>query len=488
MLSILVMKELKAVLLSPKFAVTLAVASVLILLSVFIGIREYQAAVQGYEAALQLTDQNLRTQASWMGLSTGVYRKPDPMQIFVTGVMNDIGRMSPVSQFETVKLRHSAYSDDPLFALFRSIDFGFIVTVVLSLFAILFTYDAINGEREGGTLQLTFANPVPRARYILAKLIGSWVGLAVPLVLPVLLGLLLVLVYGVPLTGEHWVRLGMLMGISLLFFTFFVMFGILVSSLTRRSVVSFLISLVVWVAMVLIVPRIGVMAAGQLMPVPSVAEVEAQRDAFSKDEWEKHMQQLQAAWRVREGDMHGMTESEREAYREDHLAAWMDEDDARRKQVQRDIDAFSVRLNEDLRNRKESQEVLAMGLSRISPASTYQLAAMKLAGTEIALKARYEDAMRDYRTRFNQYVDKKQKETGGSGGFRITFDSERGVKFSTPRESGSLDLTDLPVFAPAEGSVREIAGSLVVDAGLLALASLLAFAGAFAAFLRYDVR
>ena len=96
--------------------------------------------------------------------------------------------------------------------------------------------------------------------------------------------------------------------------------------------------------------------------------------------------------------------------------------------------------------------------------------------------------MRDYRTRFNQYVDKKQKETGGSGGFRITFDSERGVKFSAPRESGSLDLTDLPVFAPAEGPLREIAGSLVVDAGLLALASLLAFAGAFAAFLRYDVR
>ncbi len=488
MLSTLVIKELKAILLSPKFAATFAVASVLILLSVFIGIREYRAAVQGYEAALQLTDQNLRTQASWMGLSTGVYRKPDPMQVFVTGVMNDIGRMSPVSQFETVKLRHSAYSDDPLFALFRSIDFGFIVTVVLSLFAVLFTYDAINGEREGGTLQLTFANPVPRAHYILAKLIGSWAGLAIPLVIPVLLGVLLVLLYDVPLTGEHWLRLSLLMGMSLLFFTFFVIFGILVSSLTRRSVVSFLVSLVVWVTMVLIVPRMGVMAAGQMMPVPTVAEVEAQRDAFSKDEWEKHMQQLQASWREREEKMHGLAESERETFRDDHMAAWMDEDDAKRKQVQKDVDAFSVRLNEELRNKKESQEALAMTLSRISPASTYQLAAMKLAGTEVALKARYEDAMRDYRTRFNQYVDKKQKETGGAGGFRITFDSERGVKFTAPREGGSLDLTDLPVFAPAEGPLREIAGSLVVDAGLLALASLLAFAGAFAAFLRYDVR
>ena len=47
MLSTLVIKELKAILLSPKFAATFAVASVLILLSVFIGIREYRAAVQG---------------------------------------------------------------------------------------------------------------------------------------------------------------------------------------------------------------------------------------------------------------------------------------------------------------------------------------------------------------------------------------------------------------------------------------------------------
>lgn len=488
MLSILVVKELKAILVSPKFAATFAVASVLILLSVYIGIREYRAAVQGYEAAVQLTDQQLRTQASWMRLSTGVYRKPDPMQVFVTGVVNDIGRMSPISQFETVKLKQSAYSDDPLFALFRAIDFGFIVTVVLSLFAILFTYDAINGEREGGTLQLTFANPVPRGRYVLAKLIGSWVGLAVPLGLPVLLGLLLVLLYDIPLTGEHWLRMGILMGMSLLLFTFFVMFGILVSSLTRRSVTSFLVSLVAWVTIVLIVPRVGVMAAGQLQPVPTVAEVEAQRDAFAKDAWEKHMQQLGASWRMREDQMHGMSESDREAYRAGHSTAWMEEDDAKRKEVQKDIDDFSVRLNEGLRNKKTSQEALAMTISRVSPAASYQLAAMRLAGVDIALKERYEDAMREYRTRFNQYVEKKQKETGGAGGFRVTFDSNRGVKFSAPRESGALDLSDLPSFAPPGGGLGEIAGGLVTDAGLLALASLLAFAGAFGAFLRYDVR
>lgn len=488
MLTILILKELKSILASPKFAATFGVCALLILLSVFVGIQEYRAAVRQYDAALQLTDQTLRTQASWMGLATSAYRKPDPAQILITGVNNDIGRLSGINQFNPVKLTHSAYADDPIFALFRSIDFSFIVTVVLSLFAILFTYDAINGEREGGTLQLTFANPVPRATYILAKLAGSWLGLVIPLLVPILLGMLIILIEGIPFTADHWARTGLFIGISLLFFTFFIALGVLVSCLTRRSAVSFLIALVAWVTIVLIIPRLGVMAAGQLKPVPSVAEVEAQRDAFSKDRWESHMQEMQGRWREREEATKGLSKDERESYRDDKLGTWMEEDDAKRKQIQQDIEEFSARLSEDIRNRRADQERLAFALTRISPASAYQLAAMSLAGTDITLKARYEDAMRDYRSRFTQYVEKKQKESGTQGGFRITVDSDKGFSFSAPRDRGTLDLSDLPAFGAPVRGFDAAAAPVVVDAGLLTLASLLAFAGAFIAFLRYDVR
>lgn len=488
MLSTLILKELKSILASPKFAATFGVCALLILLSVYVGIQEYRTAVRQYDAALQLTDQTLRTQASWMGLATSAYRKPDPAQILITGVNNDIGRLSDISQFNPVKLTHSAYADDPIFALFRSIDVSFIVTVVLSLFAILFTYDAVNGEREGGTLQLTFANPVPRATYILAKLAGSWLGLVIPLLVPILLGALVIMLQGIPFTPDHWARIGLFVGISLLYFTFFIALGVFVSCLTRRSAVSFLVALVVWVTAVLIVPRLGVMAAGQMNPVPSVAEVEAQRDAFSKDRWESHMQELQGRWREREDATKGLSKEERDAYREDKLGIWMEEDDAMRKQVQKDIDGFSVRLSEDTRNRTAEQERLAFMLTRLSPASAYQLAAMNLAGTDIALKSRYEDAMREYRTRFTQYVEKKQKESGTQGGFRITVDSDKGFSFSAPRDRGTLDLSDLPVFAVPVRTFDAAAAPVVVDAGLLALYSLLAFAGAFLAFLRYDIR
>jgi hypothetical protein len=164
------------------------------------------------------------------------------------------------------------------------------------------------------------------------------------------------------------------------------------------------------------------------------------------------------------------------------------EDDLRRKQVQKDIEEYSLRLDEDLRNRKSEQERLAFTLSRISPASAFQLASMSLAGTDIALKARYEDAMRGYRTSFTQYIEKKQKESGGTGGFRITVDTKKGFQFSAPREQSSLDLSDMPAFIAPRLTFAGAAAPVVVDAGILALSSLLAFAWAFVAFLRYDVR
>jgi len=486
MLRTLIQKELKAILLSPKFVATFATCAVLILLSVFVGIQEYRAAVRQYEAATQLAAQDLREASSWMAVNTRAFRPPDPMQIFVSGVNNDVGRLARINSFETVKLRGSIYSEDTIFAVFRFIDFVFIVQVVLSLFAILFTYDAVNGEREGGTLQLTFSNAIPRPQYILAKFIGSWLGLVIPLLIPIMLGVLLVMLYRIPFTGVHWAKLSSLLGVSMLYFTFFIAFGIWVSTLARNSAVSFLLSLVAWVALVLIIPRAGVMAAGQLVPIPTVAEIEGQQDGFEKNRWEKHRQDLQE--RRREAAMAGMNEKEREAYRDEHEWEWLEEDDKDRKQIQKDLSAFAQQLNENLRNRKAEQERLGFTLSRFSPVSAYQLAALNHAGTGVNLKSRYEDAMQNYRTTFTEYAEKKQKESGGMGGIRIEFNTNTGLKIGGDRDRGTLDLSDLPKFTPPEHTYAAAIAPTLIDFGLLGLYTLAAFAGAFVRFLRYDVR
>ncbi len=475
MLSTLIQKELKAIIQSPKFVGSFAVCSILILLSIFTGIREYKAAVKQYDAASTLVDEQLRQEKSWAHFSTKTYRAPDPMQVFVSGLSYDIGRWSNISSRDGVKLLHSAYSDDPIFAVFRIIDFSFIVMFVLSLMAIQFTYDAVNGERESGTLKLVFSNSVPRAKYLFAKCAGSWLGLVAPLGIPVLIALLMVIGAGVPMTFGHWMKVGVLLGLSLLLFTVFILLGVLVSTITRRSSVSFLVALLLWVAFVMIIPRSGVMAAGGLVDVPRATEIEAQRDAFVNEKWQGYIGTVNTRCPVK-----GTLE---------HNA---DSRDTLKEAMDAEIEAYDTQLREGFRQRKIQQESVAWSLARLSPASAYQLAAMSLAGTDTESKARNEDAMNRYRRELNKYTSDKQVETGQSGGIRISVSvddkGEANLAVDASRARDGLNTTDMPRFKAPEVSLAEAIGPTVVDFGILGFDILFIFALAFVAFLKYDLR
>jgi ABC-type transport system involved in multi-copper enzyme maturation permease subunit len=488
MLSILIQKELKNILLSPKFVATFLVCSLLILISVFIGINEYKNAQNQYQANQEIARQNIAEASNWGRVRNIVHREPIPMQIFVSGLHFDVGRLSNISTFDDIKLIRSPYSDETIFAIFRFIDFAFIVQVVLSLFAILFTYDAINGERENGTLKLAFANPISRVQYLLAKFAGIWLGLVIPLLIPILIGLLLLVLMRVPLNPADWISIGAMVVLSILFITLFIGIGIFVSSITRNSSLSFLLLLVIWIGGVFILPRMGVMAAGQLVPVESIAQLEAKQEAFQKARWDQYSSELSEAWQQRESQMEGMTENERSAYRDEKEWEWLEEDDATRKQVQADIIENNRTLLEETQNRKKVQEKLAFTIARISPVSSFRLAAMNLAGTDINLKNRYEEAMRGYKDDFTDFVESRQESEGGGHGMRIEMDSETGVQIDFGRNDQTLDTSELPRFSAPIVEAGVSLGSSLLDFGLLLMFIILSFGGSFMAFLRYDMR
>ena len=487
MFKTLVIKELKSILLSPKFAATFGACSLLILLSVYVGIREYGTAQRQYDAATVLARQQVEETTAWRVLSSAAFRRPDPLQVLVSGVQNDIGRLSAVSDREPIRLTNSVYSDDPIFALFRIIDFCFIVQVVLSLFAILFTYDAVSGERETGTLRLALSNPVGRARYLLAKLTGAWLGLVLPLSIPVALAILMMLLGGVPLGAADGGRLVGILGVSLLYFTFFVVLGIFVSSLTRRSSDAFLLSLVTWVVLVLIVPQVAVTAASRFVHAPSIAEVEGQRSAKAKEIWAKEIATVEAHARDLEGSLAGLSPEEQQALaRRESSGEWNQE--VRLGNVQKQIDEADARLKEDLRSRQATQRRVAFTLARVSPAGAYQLAVMSLAGTDPEMKDRYEATMNDYRDAFVEFKARKMKESGSGGGIQIAFDSEGGFRIAAPKQGGQMDLSGLPSYLPPKVVATGTAAGALADIGWLAIAGLAAFAGAVGRFIRYDVR
>ena len=197
MLRDIIKKEILDNITSPKFVFTFLLCTILILLSVYTGVSNYRAEKKEYTAALALNKKNMEAQPNYQslaGIGIKISKPPQVLGTVVNGIEEAVGRVAPVNIAADPNLIDSKYSSNPVFAVFGALDLMFIVKIVLSLFAILFTYDAIVGEKEKGTLKLALSNDVPRDRLILGKAIGGYISLLLPLLVPLLLSLLVLLI------------------------------------------------------------------------------------------------------------------------------------------------------------------------------------------------------------------------------------------------------------------------------------------------------
>jgi ABC-type transport system involved in multi-copper enzyme maturation permease subunit len=466
MLRLLIDKELREIIGSTKFAVTFGVMSLLILLAFYVGGRNYRASVEEYDSAVVENLKQMEGLTSWARVDNRIFLRPQPLAALVSGISNDIGRTVEINSSWEASAEDSKFNDDPIYAVFRFIDIEFIFTIVLSLFAILFAYDSVNGEKERGTLCLAFANPVPRDKYIMGKLIGSFLALSVPLLIPILIGCLLLPILGVPMDVGMWTRLALVIAAGLLYLGVFLTLSVFVSSLTEHSSSSFLLLLVVWIFAVLIIPRTAVLVSGRAVEVPSMDHVNFEKSTYMSQLWDEDMQQIDNL-RRQIGNL--PRDQRRRRFRT--LMAELSE-------VRTDkMDVFAKRLNEDRRNRERVRQRVALGLSRVSPASVFALASSNLAGTSLVLKERYLDSAAEYREAYMRFLVEKTGSSGNSWWSRGGNENDE-----------EIDPHDIPSFDFKEASTSSHVESALPDLAILLLFNVVFFVGAFLAFLRYDVR
>ena len=150
-----------------------------------------------------------------------------------------------------------------------TIDWAFVIGYVLSLIALLFTFDSVAGERERGTLRLILANSVPRHTVLVGKFLGALMSISIPFALAVLINLLVLSTSStVYLGADAWGRLGIIFFIALLYTCLFLALGLLVSTRVQRSAVSLVILLLTWVTLVVFMPSVlALIASGFSSPM-----------------------------------------------------------------------------------------------------------------------------------------------------------------------------------------------------------------------------
>jgi len=466
MLKDIIRKEIVETITSPKFVFTFLLCAVLILLSVYTGITNYAAERKEYNAAVALNKKNLEGQTSYGSLNPKINRPPHVLSAISIGVDEAVGRVASVNIAYDPNLVESKFESNPIFSVFGALDLSFIVKIVLSLFAILFTYDAIVGEKERGTLKLTLSNKVPRDRLILGKVIGGYISLLIPLIIPLILSVLILMVYpDIQLTGGDWGRLLLMFLVFFLYLSVFFTLGLFVSARTGKSSTSFLILLFIWVVFVTIIPKVAVMTAAQLKPIPSVHEITSKKEAVLqqvRDESEKKVMAWFKENQPKPGGDQKAFEEKMKKYLEDY-----------QMELTSKIDVGNAAIERDYQAKKRAQQNLAINLSRISPASAVTFSTMSLARTGLDENQRFLDSIRAYKPLFTKWAMAK---------------TMRNLDFGIGEAKAKLVLDDMPLHSFTDESLSKSLARAIPDIVLMVVLIIVFFVGAYVSFLKYDVR
>jgi len=472
----LIAKEMRAHLLSFRFLASFAILFVLVVVTAAVLTGDYIRKLDEYSGRQAEIDRYLRSYAHFnrIGAILQPTQPPIPFQALVRGLTADVNM--------------EAFDNDPLPVMFPLIDLTFIVTILMSLVALILTYDAVSGEKEDGTLKLMLANSLPRAKIVLAKAAAAVLTLAGPLVIALAAGMIVVLLHErVDWTGANWGALGLIVVGAILFSGVFALVGILVSSVHRSSASSIMTSLFVWTLLVLIVPNLSPYVASFLSPAPSrikIAREMARLTDVDRDDLGRKLQaEYQAqvlkdypvlAERLSEAEVKRRIAEDpdyRKAFEANRAAserAW-----AEANRVQR---AKADKLDVDLRRKEEAQTDLARALSMVSPLADFAYLATDLSSTGTRNRVHFGTLAQLWTPTF--YDDYRPKK----------IEVMRAKDPTVDAWNTAVDMTDAPRFRYAEeGLAGRVQAALPPLAVLLGYGVVL-FAAATVAFIRYDVR
>lgn len=345
---------------------------------------------------------------------------------------------------------------------FTELDWTFIIGLIMSFMAILFTYDAISGERETGTLSLLMSNPVSRATVLLGKFIGALLTILIPLFIGVLLNLMIVNASRlVSLSGDEWARVGIIFVISTTYISIFLWLGLFISSQFSNSSSSLLVLLLIWIVFVVLIPNtMGVLASG-FKQVPSRSEISRIEKA----------QEEEIDNRYKEGNKLYRTGSPSDTPPKiEVLRMWAD-------YLNEHANAKSS-INDEHLNKQFAQVEFTQQITRLSPAAIYKYAVESLAGTGFARHKRFVQEVRRYR---NQFVDFIQSEDGGDNESSHVYLVKEGLS------EKPVSFNSIPKFSE-QLTVGITFGGAMLDLMLLVSLIFLLFMAAALGFMTTDVK
>ncbi|MDE0964395.1 MAG: ABC transporter permease subunit [Candidatus Latescibacteria bacterium] len=461
MLFALIRKEIINNVLSFRFMVTLVLFFGLILISIMFLTSDHQTRLRTHEASKSAhrdqilsfkgaEDQDEQFHEILFG-GGGVYgdRAPQPLGIFVQGLDKNLPSQVNTSLTNSRKIDENFYRN-PLFSLFATPDYGYIVNIVVSLLSLLFVFDTICGEKERGTLKLLLANSVPRDLVLLSKWIGGYLSLAIPFLVALLAGITYVYITGaIELEGETLDRLLWIVLVSMLYVSLFSALGMMISTLTHNASTALLVSLFVWISWILVIPNLAPVIAKITSPVPTTQKIQAEKGAVDRE-----------------------TEIRLQRVSRQMLSYGKKAEDMREK-IEQEGGNRKKKLDQFYQDKLNAQIELSKNLSRISPSASFTYATTDLAHTGIGL-------FTSFKRGYNRFEDE-------FGTWANEWDDTYHDNDEKYPDENWLQADTLPTFKMHHQRLDDAIEAALMDILLLLVFNVLFFMLSYLFFLRYDV-
>jgi len=266
-------KELKEMLREGRVRVSLIIVIALMIVAVFISKKQYENVNSQYELARTTEralwdDQGEKNPHSAAHYGTYAFKPKYPLSLVDQGVDKYAGTSIFLEAHNRNEAQFSAAADQTGLARFGDLTPDFILLFIIPLLIILLGYNCFTKEREMGTLTLLKSQGVNNLQWM----IGKWVALFLPILL---ITLALFLTAGILLSGLEdfgqfsWSSLWVMLGIYLIYYTIFTNLVLIISARAKRSGISLVLSLGLWIVACLAAPKAASNIAEERYPYPT---------------------------------------------------------------------------------------------------------------------------------------------------------------------------------------------------------------------------
>ncbi|KAA2218669.1 ABC transporter permease [Maribacter flavus] len=276
MISKTFIKETKELLREGRVRISLIIVLLLLGMAVFISMRQYRNINEQYATAnanerANWDNQGAKNPHSAAHYGTYAFKPKYPLSLVDQGVDKYTGTSIFLEAHARNEAQFSAAADQTGLARFGDLTPDFILLFIIPLLIILLGYDSFTKEREMGTLTLLKSQGISSWKWIL----GKWSALFLPIFL---ITAALFLIAGIVLSGLEdfgvfrWDSLVMMFLVYIIFYSVFINIVLIISAKTRKSGISLVLSLGVWILSCLVAPKVATNIAQAKHPYPTAQE------------------------------------------------------------------------------------------------------------------------------------------------------------------------------------------------------------------------